>query len=226
MELDPADVPFIICAESLSSKIVAYKYNNEATWLQVPAPAVSISGSTSSNANISFDVKGAPYFSYVDNPANNTINVKTLSLLLGISQPQSTLVCNGSSGSMSIAVTGTYSPTFQWQTAPTGNFLNALPPYTSTNTRTLSFIANPSIDQDKIRCVVNFGCRNAISSIATLTVASPSVTVTKTDATCFGACDGSIYSTATGGSPPYSFYLSPNGATTPSVSVLCAGNYT
>jgi hypothetical protein len=223
MELDPADTPFIIGAESSSSKIVAYKYN-EATWVQVPAG--NISGSTSTNANISFDVTGAPYFSYVDNPANNTINVKTLSLLETISQPQSTLVCNGSAGSMSIAVTGTYSPTFKWQTAPTGYFLNALSPYTSTNTRTLSFVANPSIDQDKIRCVVNFGCRNAISSIATLTVASPSVTVTKTDATCFGACDGSIYSTATGGSPPYLFYLTPNGATTQSVSALCAGNYT
>ncbi len=224
MELDPADTPFIIGAESSSSKIVAYKYNNESAWLQVPA--ASISGGTSSNANISFDVTGAPYFSYVDIPANNTINVKTLSLLATISQPSSTLVCNGSAASLSISATVTYSPTFQWQTAPTGYFLNALSPYSSTNTSNLSFIANPSINQDKIRCVVNFGCRNAISSIATLTVASPSVTVTKTDATCFGACNGSIYSTANGGSPPYYYFLTPSGATTPSVSGLCAGNYT
>ena len=220
MELDPADVPFIIGAENVGSYIVAYKYNNEATWMQVPSGFINAANST--NTAISFDVKGAPYFSYVDIATNNSINVKTLSLLSSLNSINSPMICNGSAGSLSIAITGTYSPSYQWQTDINGNFLNALSPYATTTTSVLSFTANPSMNQDKIRCVVNFTCRNAISNTATLTVHTPTISLTKNEPSCFGSCNGIITANSSGG--VYSW--NPSVGTTSVVTGLCAGNYT
>ncbi|MBA4241369.1 MAG: hypothetical protein C0448_11625, partial [Sphingobacteriaceae bacterium] len=225
MELDPDDVPFMIGTESGNAYVVAYKYNGGASWMQVPAGFIN--AANSSNTNISFDSKGAPYFAYVDIPTNNTINVKTLSLLSSITtQPASTLVCNGSSGGMSVAVSGTYSPTFQWQIGTTGYYLNAISPYETATTSNVSFIAVPSMNQDIIRCVVNYGCRNAISNTATLTVSSPSVSLTKTDASCFGICNGSISANTIAGNGPYVYSWTPNVGSSATVTGLCAGNYT
>jgi gliding motility-associated-like protein len=46
----------------------------------------------------------------------------------------------------------------------------------------------------------------------------------KTDASCFGECDGSLGVTVSGGTPPY-FYSWANGATDALISGLCAGGY-
>lgn len=223
MELDPADVPFMIGAESGNAYIVSYKYNGGASWLQVPAGFIN--AFNSSNANISFDTKGAPYFAYVDVPTNNTINVKTLSLLSTVTNPTSTLVCNGSSGSMSVATSGTFTPSFQWQIGTTGYFLNAITPYETATTSNISFIAAPSMNQDIIRCVVNYGCRNAITNSATLTVSSPSVSLTKIDPTCFGSCNGMITASTSSGTAPYTYSWTPSMGTSSVVTGLCAGNY-
>ena len=50
------------------------------------------------------------------------------------------------------------------------------------------------------------------------------VSGTVTNATCYGMCDGSIVTTVSGGLPPYT-YLWSNGATTSSLTGLCAGLY-
>lgn len=51
-----------------------------------------------------------------------------------------------------------------------------------------------------------------------------SVSATGTDANCNGACDGTATATTSGGTSPFT-YLWDNGATTQSVTGLCAGNF-
>jgi hypothetical protein len=51
------------------------------------------------------------------------------------------------------------------------------------------------------------------------------VNITTTDATC-GLCDGQAIATPSGGNPPYTYFWSPGGFTTPSFSGLCSGTYT
>ncbi|HAE31890.1 MAG TPA: hypothetical protein DCF89_12305, partial [Flavobacteriales bacterium] len=50
-------------------------------------------------------------------------------------------------------------------------------------------------------------------------------TVSQTDETCLGDCDGSASVSTTGGSGVYTYIWTPGGATTPSISNLCSGNY-
>lgn len=61
--------------------------------------------------------------------------------------------------------------------------------------------------------------------ILTPTPVQPNVTTT--DATCFGVCNGTADSDPSGGNgAPYTFSWNPGGATTDTISGLCAGNYT
>lgn len=67
---------------------------------------------------------------------------------------------------------------------------------------------------------------NSCSVTDTVIVSGSSfmATVTGTDATCSGCCDGTGDVTAGGSSPPYTYLWDCNGATTASVTGLCAGN--
>lgn len=56
-------------------------------------------------------------------------------------------------------------------------------------------------------------------------VTSIQATLTPTNPTCSGACSGTIQTTVSGGTTPYT-YLWSNGATTANLSNLCAGTYT
>ncbi|MCB9186824.1 MAG: gliding motility-associated C-terminal domain-containing protein [Flavobacteriales bacterium] len=72
---------------------------------------------------------------------------------------------------------------------------------------------------DAIGCTVNF-------DIAVSNQGGPtSATVSSTDASCFGVCDGSATVTPSGGTAPYTYFWVPGGYTSSSVSGLCAGNY-
>lgn len=51
-------------------------------------------------------------------------------------------------------------------------------------------------------------------------------TVTQSDATCFGSCDGAANVIPIGGTPPYTYSWIPGGQTTASVSNLCATTHT
>jgi gliding motility-associated-like protein len=68
------------------------------------------------------------------------------------------------------------------------------------------------------------GCTRTLNvPVSNSTNLTSSVTVT--NASCFGTCDGTATSAPTGGTSPYAWNWLPNGQTTPSVNNLCAGTY-
>lgn len=223
MSIDPANSPYII-ATTTSSMVTAYRFDGGTSWLQVPAGFINTNISTM--VNIAFDKFGAPYFGYVDVPNNNALNVKTLTSLVSIiTQPNSTTLCNGNSGVFSITTGGPGSPTYNWQSSSASGFLDVVVPY-SQSSNILNVIANPTINQDKIRCVVDIGCRNVISNTATLTVNTLSIASTFTNPTCFNSNDGAITTTVTGGSSPYLYSWSPVGGTAAIATGLYWNTYT
>jgi hypothetical protein len=52
------------------------------------------------------------------------------------------------------------------------------------------------------------------------------VTTTQTNVSCNGGCNGTATAIPSGGVPPYTYSWAPSGATSASVSTLCAGSYT
>ena len=54
---------------------------------------------------------------------------------------------------------------------------------------------------------------------------APTVTLSITNETCFGSCDGSATATPSGGTPPYTYLWNPNGQTTQTATGLCSGTY-
>ena len=75
-------------------------------------------------------------------------------------------------------------------------------------------------------CKFLFGIIAAFVLLPLLAQAQPvSATITTTNVTCFGLCNGSATVTASGGWAPY-VYLWSNGSTSPTINGLCPGNYT
>jgi len=110
-------------------------------------------------------------------------------------------------GSITVNVTGGTLPyTYAW--LPAGN------------TATL---ANLTPGSYTLTVTDALGCsKTQIYSMGSIN--GPSITFTKKDIACGGACTGNIALTITGGAPAYSILWS-NGATTPSLSALCPGAY-
>ena len=69
------------------------------------------------------------------------------------------------------------------------------------------------------------GCTQSFL-IAVSNANGPSISVNQTNATCNGVCDGTATVTINPGNSPYQILWSPGGQTTPTVTGLCAGNYT
>ena len=224
MNIDPANSPYII-ATTTSSMVTAYRFDGGTGWFQVPAGFINTN--ISMMVNIAFDKFGAPYFGYVDVSNNNALNVKTLTSLVSIiTQPNSTTLCNGNSGVFSITTGGPGSPTYNWQSNNSSSgFLDVVAPY-SQSSNILNVIANPTLNQDKIRCVVDIGCRNVISNTATLTVVTLSATSTSTNPTCFNSGDGAINAIIIGGISPYTYTWSPVGGNIPNPTGLYWNTYT
>lgn len=225
-DLDPTDVPYFTAILNTAYYPTAYKYVGVPTWTTVATGYIN-SSTNNTNPTIDIDNTGTPYFSYVDVFANNDLNVKILASPISIStQPLATqLICDGSAGSFSVSVAGG-TPTYQWQTATTGVFANAGAPYTNASTNILSFTANPGINQNKVRCIINVGCKNIISNTSTLTVLNnPTVNLTTTNPSCFGVCNGMITANPIGGTAPYTFSWSPTVGSSATLPSLCAGTY-
>jgi gliding motility-associated-like protein len=119
------------------------------------------------------------------------------------------VTCSGDSdGEISVSVTGGQAPyTYSWDpNAGSG--------------ATLSNIAGGSYE---VTVTDDLGC----SSTATFTISEPGnveINGNSSNVIC-GTADGSINTSVTGGTSPYSFDWSPNGETTSSISGLAAGSY-
>jgi gliding motility-associated-like protein len=142
---------------------------------------------------------------------------QTLSVIIGnLAGPVASIFssinvsCNGNNdGAATVTVAGGVIPfSFLWSNGQT------LPTTTNLTAGTYTLVATD----------VN-GCIASTS----VTITEPTVLnlgVTGTDPTCFNACNGTLTSTPTGGTTPYSYLWSPGGMTTQNVTGLCAGTYT
>ncbi|OEK02778.1 hypothetical protein BFP97_15135 [Roseivirga sp. 4D4] len=195
---------------------------------------VSCFGESTGAINLSISGGVAPYsFSWsngaltedlVNIPAGNysvvitDVNGCTINDNFTITQPSSALskteavqqiTCNGAAdGIINLTVTGGSAPyTYNWSNGSTSEDLNSLPAGSYSVTIT-----------DNNGCTIN----------DTYVITDPPVLVlsgTKTDVSCFGADDGTVDITVSGGEAPYTFAWS-NGETTEDVTSLAPGNYT
>jgi hypothetical protein len=104
---------------------------------------------------------------------------------------------------------GTPPYTYQWSTGETAQSITGLAPGNYTITVT-----------DSLQC-------NAIQTVVVNSFGCPDLVVYSTvfDAGCYGGCNGSISITGVENSTPPLQYEWSNGATTPSITKLCAGKY-
>lgn len=155
----------------------------------------------------------AGIYSIAVTDANNCTEIDTFEII----EPTQILInpivvnpsCNGNcNGSITLNPTGgTPGYTVLWSNGSTSTTLNNLCAGTYVATIT---DAN--------------GCQTAQSFTLT---APPAVVanIITTNATCNGLCDGTATVMAGGGTPPYSYFWSPGGQTTQTITNLCAGNY-
>ena len=98
--------------------------------------------------------------------------------------------------------------------------------YSWSNGQTTSSISNLCQGNYTITVTDSKGC----TAMGTVTISMPSPLLTNItviqNVSCYGLCDGSVNSTPTGGTPPYTYLWTPGGSTTSTITGLCAGNYT
>ncbi len=142
--------------------------------------------------------------------AQNTVAI-TQPPALSLSSSVSNVSCSGgSNGSVTVTPSGG-TPTYSYVWMPGGQ-----------NTSTVSGLSSG------IYTVTVTDTRNCtISSTFTVTQPLPvTVTITATPALCFGASNGTAASTASGGTPGYTYSWTPLGGTGSSASGLASGTYT
>ncbi len=123
--------------------------------------------------------------------------------------------CGNTDGSIALTVTGGNPPfTYLWNTTDVTQTISNL----SEGIYTVTVTDANGCSQD-----FNYNLNNSTA---------PQIELTKTDLSCHGICIGSISSTVTGGTPTYTYQWMDEfgntlpGETNPTISNLCAGNYT
>jgi len=126
-----------------------------------------------------------------------------------------TPACNVCDGVIAVSPTGGFGPyTYLWNT-PTA------PPSPQPVTATINNLcagAYAITITDSTGCTSNFNF-----PLSNTNAPDPNTSVT--NISCNGVCDGAITSTPTGGTTPYSYFWSPSGNTTTTITGLCAGLY-
>ncbi len=121
---------------------------------------------------------------------------------------QTNITCFGDcNGTASVTVSGGNAPyTYKWNTGAT-----------------TTSIAGLCSGTTRIVVTDSHGCKDSVDVITTEPTALVATT-SQTNVTCNGSCNGTATATVSGGTPAYTYSWS-NGATTASVTGLCAGNY-
>lgn len=166
---------------------------------------VSGSGGTAPYSGTGTFTVTAGTYSYTVTDANNCTSTTTVNITestpLTASANNITIPCSGGSGTVTVTASG------------------GTPPYTGTGNFT---VTTPGIKTYLVSDA------NGCTATATSNVSSASglsVNGVVTSLVCHGICSGSITTTVTGGTAPYSFNWS-NNATTQNINNLCAGTYT
>ena len=119
--------------------------------------------------------------------------------------------CNQCNGSITVAPSGGIGPyTFNW--SPGGQLTPSI-----TNLCAGSYTVDITD--------VTTGCSISVP-IALSNSNAPDPNVTSTPISCNGVCDGTLTSTPTGGTAPYTYLWNPTGQTSATASNLCTGTYT
>lgn len=134
------------------------------------------------------------------------------------SQPQNVTICNGSSGAVTIGITGT-NLTYQWQVSTNGGGsftdLTNTSTYAGVATKTLSISGvTLAMNNYQYRVVMNGTCTqaNTASAAAILTVNSPAaITLNPVDGNRCVGTSISFISAASGSSPSYQWQVSTDG---------------
>ncbi|HLP19330.1 MAG TPA: gliding motility-associated C-terminal domain-containing protein, partial [Chitinophagales bacterium] len=128
---------------------------------------------------------------------------------LSLSTVATDVICNGAgTGSIDLTVTGGNGQiTYNWS-----------------NGATTQDIAGVVSGTYRVTVTDANACSNTTSAIVNQS-SGIQVTLTKTDATCFGAANGNVNVVINGGNNGYTYNWS-NGATTPTLTNVAAGNYT
>jgi hypothetical protein len=147
-----------------------------------------------------------------------TVDLQNCAVVTPTTQPSNTIVCNGSSGSISVTVAGT-NPAYQWQVSTDGVNFNDVsngPAYSGVTTATLTILnATTAMNGYQYRVLLNGTCTpaNTPSAAATLTVNTPGSITTNPPITA-KVCTGSNISftvAASGNNPTYQWQVSTDG---------------
>jgi large repetitive protein len=169
---------------------------------------------TAQTGSVATNLSAGAYTLTVTDGANCTQTiVATLSDPTGptVTVTSNSITCNGlCNGSATVSATGTGAISYTWS-----------PPISSTNT-VVSGLCQGTF-------VVNAtDATNCLTSQTFAIVEPPSFTLNPavTNVSCNSACDGSITTSAAGGTTPYSYTWTPGPLNTPTITNLCAGSYT
>lgn len=127
-------------------------------------------------------------------------------------------MCNGS---VTFSISGGTAP---YTISSAGSTTCMFPPFPPIMTNTITI-------NGLCACVYNFIVNDATMNVigmqmVTMTTPPPiNAIITKTNVCCSGACNGAISAFALGGTAPYTYVWSPFAGATPTVTNLCAGNY-
>jgi gliding motility-associated-like protein len=144
-----------------------------------------------------------------NNCSTNAIYTITQPAVLNVTITTTNVSCNGLCNGTATAVpTGGSAPyTYSWSTGATASNITNLCPGIYT-----------------VKVTDLFGC----SQSQTCTITQPTTltsSITATNATCFGVCNGTAFIAPAGGTPPYTYLWAPGSQTNDTIIGLCAGAY-
>jgi gliding motility-associated-like protein len=206
---------------SLSYQMQATPSVGVGTWTQVSGPgATQFSGNHSPTASATASVHGSYNYAWTENN-NGCISSDTVNIIFNYI-PTSTFTIseiNCFSDTATLNFTGLVDAyvTYNWNFG-SANIINGSQggPYSINYSNAGTFPVTLTVSQH--------GC---VSNLTTVQVTNPpllQLSLQKQDITCFGAMNGKVFTTVSGGTPPYNYHWS-NGVPYSFITNAIAGNY-